>query len=124
MKFMGDFVLLDNSKAVWRSLLGGTVILNIGVMIPQTMFWREEEFPTIAAMNPAKNLPHSLFGQSPVPLAGFEMNTIWKVLLVGAAKIVATGFRRGFKFPFFAAGAAFGNVLLGIFPKLYIQLAT
>ena len=58
MKFMGDFVLLDNSKAVWRSLLGGTVILNIGVMIPQTMFWGEEEFPTIAAINPAKNLPH------------------------------------------------------------------
>jgi len=59
------------------------------------------------------------------------MNAIWKkVLLVGAAKIVAcsftvaAGFRRGFIFPFFAAGAAFGNVLLGIFPKLNIQLAT
>ena len=127
MELMGTLGLLDNRQAVWRALFGSTLVICIGVLIPHSMFWGEEEFLTIATMSPAINLPHVW------PTSGaihFEMDTLWKALLLGIAKIVAislslaAGFRGGFIFPFFVAGASFGNVLVGLFPNLQLQLAT
>jgi hypothetical protein len=63
-------------------------------------------------------------------LINFEMDTWWKMMIIGVAKIttlsfsVAGGFRGGFIFPFFATGAAFGRVLYATFPHLPLQLAT
>lgn len=49
------------------------------------MFWGEQEFLTIATMSPAKNLPHVWPSSGAIH---FEMDTLWKALIVGVAKIV------------------------------------
>ena len=121
MAFFRKYHLLRNDMAVRRALVGATGMLLVGVLIPQTMFWGEAEFQTISTASPAKELPH-VFPTS--GLLNFEMNTFWACMLVGTAKIVAisftvaAGYRGGFIFPFFAAGAAFGNALVYLFPSL------
>jgi len=126
MDVLGHFGLLDNSLAVWRALVGGSVVVILGMLIPHTMFWGEAEFQTIATMSPAADLEH-IWPTS--GLIGFEMDTGWKAFLVGVCKIVAIsatvagGYRGGFIFPFFAAGAAFGRALTSIIPGIPVQLA-
>ena len=116
-KVMDAFRWLDlmrDERAVYRGLLGGTVILALGMAIPHTMFWGEMEFQTIASLSPASTLPHVW------PTSGlfdFEMKTAASCLLVGVAKLVAIsftvagGYRGGFIFPFFATGAALGRAI-------------
>lgn len=81
----------------------------------------EEEIQTIATASPASELPHVYPTGG---LIGFEMNSFWTAMILGVAKMiaisftVAAGFRGGFIFPFFTAGAAFGKGLSYLFPNL------
>jgi H+/Cl- antiporter ClcA len=91
------------------------------------MFWGESEFQTIASLSPASSLEHVWPTSG---LIGFEMDSAWSCFLVGAAKIVAIsftvagGYRGGFIFPLFAAGAAFGRAITFLIPSIPVQLAT
>lgn len=122
----GSLDLLDNKKAVWRALLGAIFIVGIGMFIPQTLFWGEFEFQQIASLAPTSELEHIY---PPQGLIGFEMQTMGACLLVALFKMIAIsftvagGYRGGFIFPFFAAGAAFGRALCFVFPSLPPQLA-
>jgi H+/Cl- antiporter ClcA len=119
--------LLHNSKAVKRALAGSSVMLLIGVLIPQTLFWGEAEFQMLARGSPAAELPHVF---PTTGLINFEMNSFWTAIVVGVAKMIAVsftvagGYRGGFIFPFFAAGAAFGRALTYLIPSLPITIAT
>jgi H+/Cl- antiporter ClcA len=112
MAFFSSLNLLDNSRAVYRAWLGVIFIVVIGVLVPHTMFWGEEEFQIVATMAPAKDLP---IIWPTTGLSGFEMDTPWKALLVGFAKLlaisfaVAGGLRGGYIFPLICSGAAFGR---------------
>lgn len=103
------------------AIVGGAVVCLLGVLIPQTFFWGEFEMQTIGALEPASKLPHVW------PTAGlmnFEITGASSAMLVGMAKLVAIsftvagGYRGGFIFPFFAAGAAFGRAIWYIFPSI------
>lgn len=126
MDIFGDLGLLDNERAVVRALIGCTVIVGLGMLVPQTMFWSEEEFETIATMAPDSTLTHIW---PPEGLTGFEMNTGFRALVVGVTKIIAIsftvagGYRGGFIFPFFGAGAAFGRAFTSVFTFIPPQLA-
>ena len=108
-------------------MLGATAVVVIGVLVPHTMFWGEWEIGPIATLSPASELPHvwPTWG-----LIGFEMNSWQSCAVVGFAKLVAIsftvagGFRGGYIFPFFAAGAAFGRAMCFIFPSLNPAVAT
>ena len=119
--------LLHNSKAIPRALIGAFFLLLIGVLIPRTLFWGEAEFQTLATGANASELPH-VFPQT--GLLGLQMDTFGTAMCVGFFKMVAIsftvagGYRGGFIFPFFAAGAAFGKGLTFIFPELPPVLAT
>lgn len=106
MDVFSKFDLLRDERAVYRGLAGGTVILGLGVMIPHTLFWGENEIQTIASLSPASTLPHVW----PTSGAfGFEMDSTLTCFIVGLAKLVAIsftvagGYRGGYIFPFFAA---------------------
>uniref|UniRef100_A0A7S4R3D3 Chloride channel protein n=1 Tax=Ditylum brightwellii TaxID=49249 RepID=A0A7S4R3D3_9STRA len=126
MAMYAHFGLLDNKHAVKRALSAAVVIITLGMLIPQTMFWGEFEFQQISTMAPASELDHiwPTYG-----LIGFEMDTAWKCLIVGFAKLVAIsftvagGYRGGFIFPFFAAGAALGRALQAVVP-IPVSIAT
>lgn len=126
MELFEKLGLLDNSRAVYRALLGCCVISGIGLLIPHTMFWGEEEFQVIATKEPASKLP---FVWPTTGLIGFENNGPCESLLIGGAKIitisytVAAGFRGGYIFPLFMCGAAFGRVLYSVFPVLPLPVA-
>lgn len=103
------------------SIFGGIGVCTLGVLIPQTMFWGEFEMQTIGSLSPASQLPHIW------PTTGafsFEITGFWTAMLVGIAKMVAVsftvagGYRGGFIFPFFAAGAAFGRAIWFLFPSI------
>lgn len=119
--------LLNNAKAVLRALAGASVLLFIGVLVPRTLFWGEAEFQTLATGADANTLPH-VFPQ--LGLLGLQMNTFGTAMAVGICKMIAIsfsvagGYRGGFIFPFFAAGAAFGKGLTYIIPCLSPVLAT
>jgi H+/Cl- antiporter ClcA len=119
--------LMDDSRAVPRALLGGTVIIGLGLLVPHSMFWGEYEIDTIATLSPASTLTHVW------PTTGatsFEMDSFWTCMVAGFAKLVAIswtvagGYRGGFIFPLFAAGMAFGRAIVFIIPVIPIQLAT
>ena len=118
--------LLDNERAVQRALLGSSVFLTIGLLVPHTMFWGEAEFESIARMDPSSTLEHVWPTSG---LLGFEITGGWSLLIVGVCKIfaisftVASGFRGGFIFPFFSAGAAFGRTLTFVFPNIPLPIA-
>lgn len=127
-KVMGIFQnmdLLRNDRAVYRALLGAIVVVTLGLLVPQTMFWGELEFQTIATMASTDTLEHiwPTYGAT-----HFQMDNVWKALLVGVAKIVAIsftvagGYRGGFIFPLMATGAALGNVLYHICPFIPNQI--
>ena len=129
MAFFGKLGLLDddNRFAVPRVLLGASGVLFFGMLIPQTLFWGEFEFPVLATLSPASDLPHVW---PTTGLINFEMDSCFKCLLVGFSKLlaisftVAGGYRGGFIFPFFTAGAAFGRALCFPFPNLSPVLST
>mmetsp|Transcript_5718 Transcript_5718/g.8812 ORF Transcript_5718/g.8812 Transcript_5718/m.8812 type:complete len:586 (+) Transcript_5718:112-1869(+) len=127
---MGQFQkydLLRNERALYRAFAGAVAIVGIGMFIPHTMFWGEFEFQTIATGSPASTLDHVWPTSGAI---GFEMDNGWKCLLVGIFKMIAIsitvcgGYRGGFIFPFFSAGAAFGRALTFIFPWMHLQVAT
>ena len=119
--------LLDNRRAVPRALAGATVLLFIGILAPRTLFWGEAEFQTLATGAPASTLPH-VFPTG--GMLGLTMDTLGEAMGVAIGKMIAIsftvagGYRGGFIFPFFAAGAAFGKGLTYIFPDLPPSLAT
>lgn len=125
MSMFARLDVLRDDRAVFRGLIGGTVIVVIGVLIPATMFWGEEEFQTISSLSPSSTLPHVWPTSG---LLGFEMDTTFKCFLVGFTKLIAIsftvagGYRGGFIFPFFATGAALGRMISFIFPGLPVQL--
>merc|ERR1739844_690225 len=117
--------LLPNDRAIPRALVGACMIVLLGMLVPQTMFWGEYEFQTIATMSPAKDLVHV---RPTTGLLGFEMETGFHALIVGVCKLIAIsftvsgGYRGGFIFPFFATGAALGRCFHEFFPSLPIPL--
>lgn len=117
--------LLPNENAIQRALVGSVVIVGLGMAVPQTMFWGEFEFQTIATMSPASDLVHVW---PTTGLFGFEMNTGFHALIVAICKLIAIsftvagGYRGGFIFPFFATGAALGRFFHMFFPSLPIPL--
>ena len=129
-RVMGEFKergLLEPDRIVDRALTGASVILTLGVIAPRTMFWGEEEFQTLATGAHASNLPHVF---PTAGLLGLEMSNVYTAVLVGVMKLIAIsftvagGYRGGFIFPFFAAGACFGKGLTYLFPELPTTLAT
>jgi len=117
--------LLPNDMAVQRALVGSVVIVGLGMLVPQTMFWGEYEFQTIATMSPAKDLVHVW---PTTGLFGFEMENGFHAFIVAVCKLIAIsftvagGYRGGFIFPFFATGAALGRTFQFFFPSLPIPL--
>lgn len=81
----------------------------------------EFEFQTVSTLSPAKTLAHIWPTRG---LLGFEITGFWTALIVGFAKLLAIsftvsgGYRGGFIFPFFCAGAAFGRALVYLFPSM------
>eukprot|EP00558_Chaetoceros_sp_UNC1202_P014590 CAMPEP_0197236962 /NCGR_PEP_ID=MMETSP1429-20130617/3926_1 /TAXON_ID=49237 /ORGANISM="Chaetoceros sp., Strain UNC1202" /LENGTH=256 /DNA_ID=CAMNT_0042695859 /DNA_START=30 /DNA_END=800 /DNA_ORIENTATION=- len=128
-KVMGQFKaydLLRDEVAPMRGLVGAVVVVILGMLIPQTMFWGEYEFQTIATMSPASTLTHVW---PTTGLFGFEMDTGFKAIIVAVCKLIAIsftvagGYRGGFIFPFFATGAALGRALCSVFPWIPVPLA-
>lgn len=125
MGYFKDYGLLPNNMAVQRALVGSVVIVALGMLVPQTMFWGEYEFQTIATMSPSKDLVHVWPTSG---LFGFQMETGFHALIVGITKLIAIsftvagGYRGGFIFPFFAAGAALGRCVHMFFPWIPIPL--
>jgi H+/Cl- antiporter ClcA len=125
MSVAGKFQLLDNKNAVYRGLAGATVVCLLGMLIPQTMFWGEFEFQTIATMGNTSELVHIWPQQG---LLDFQMTGFWSALLLGVAKLVAIsftvggGFRGGYIFPAFAAGAALGRAIHFLVPFVPVQI--
>jgi len=122
MKSFDAMNLLDNKYAILRAILGAIVITIIGLFIPQTLFWSEEEFEVIVTSAPSSELQH-VFPTS--GLIHFEIDCAYKALLLGIFKLIAIsftiagGFRGGFIFPSFLAGAAFGRFFIYIFPTMF-----
>lgn len=127
MGYFKEWRLLEKDRVVLRALAGAVVILFLGVIAPRTMFWGEEEFQTLATGAHASALPH-VFPTG--GLLGLEMSNFWTAMMVGVFKLIAIsftvagGYRGGFIFPFFAAGASFGKALTFLFPALPTTLAT
>jgi H+/Cl- antiporter ClcA len=125
MATMARYDLLDRNNTVRRALVGATVFVLIGILIPYTLFWSEEEIQNIATMDPVSKLPH-LFPN--ISITGFEMHNFVTALIVGVAKLVsisfsvAGGFRGGVIFPLMASGAAFGRAVHMLFPFIPMQV--
>mmetsp|Transcript_139 Transcript_139/g.418 ORF Transcript_139/g.418 Transcript_139/m.418 type:complete len:555 (+) Transcript_139:57-1721(+) len=107
-------------KPIVLALCGGTMIALLGVLVPQSMFWGEFELQSIATL-----------GKTPLahiwPTTGlthFQLDSGAACLIAGFTKLVAIsftvwgGFRGGYIFPFFCAGAAFGRAVTFLFPSL------
>jgi H+/Cl- antiporter ClcA len=113
MAIFSSLGLLDNSRAVYRALLGGFFVVLLGVLVPHTLFWGEDEFQIVATMAPAKDLPN-VWPQT--GLSGFEMDSPWHAFVLGMCKMIAISFtvagglRGGYIFPLMCTGAAFGRV--------------
>ena len=126
VSFFDRYDLLDNKNAIRRALAGAAMISLIGMIIPHTMFWGEAEFQQIATMAPSSELPHVWPTKG---LIGFEMDSPLNAFILGVAKIIAIsftvagGYRGGFIFPLFTAGAAFGRVLASFLPWLEPKMA-
>ena len=116
---------LSNDKAVQRALGGAVVVVTMGVLVPQSMFWGEFEFQTIATMSPASTLEHIW---PTTGLLHFEMNSFGTAVIVGIAKLIAIsftvsgGYRGGYIFPMFAAGAALGRAVYFLCPFMEMQV--
>lgn len=127
-RVMGQFQafnLVNNKNAIPRAMVGAVVVVGLGMLVPHTMFWGEEEFDVIATMGPASKLPH-IWPTS--GLLDLEMNSFWTALLVGVTKLIAIsftvagGYRGGYIFPAFAAAAALGRAVHFLCPSIPAQL--
>lgn len=116
--FLGKRGLLQ--KPVPLAILGGIGICTVGVLVPQSMFWGEFEFQAVSSLEKAEKLEHIW---PTAGLTGLEITGFHTALLVGFAKLIAIsftvagGYRGGFIFPFFCAGAAFGRAFVFLFPS-------
>ena len=125
MKMFGDLGLLQNERAIARAMLGCSVVVVLGMLVPHTMFWGEYEFDTISTMSPASTLEHIW---PTTGLLGFEMDSALTAFIVGVTKLIAIsftvsgGYRGGFIFPAMASGAAFGRMIHLFFPGIPVQL--
>ncbi|CAM9537552.1 unnamed protein product [Ascophyllum nodosum] len=111
---LGDFE--TTNRPIVLAALGGLSISILGVLVPPTMFWSEFEIGVIA--EPGTDLPHvwppgGLF----YGLERYPWETAPMYMLVGFVKLLAiacavqAGFRGGFIFPLFFAGASIGRGL-------------
>lgn len=114
-------------KPIPRALFGGVGICAVGLLIPHTLFWGEFELETITvAADSVTSLPH-LWPHGGA--SNLEINGVFSALLVGVGKLVAisitvaSGYRGGFIFPFFCAGAGFGRAITYIFPSIHPVVA-
>jgi H+/Cl- antiporter ClcA len=125
MAMFSKLDLLRNERAVYRALLGSVVIVFLGMLVPQTMFWGESEFQAVSTMGPTKGLDH-IWPTS--GLIGFEMDNGWKALVVGLTKLIAIsftvcgGYRGGYIFPAMLSGAAFGRAIFYVTPYIPVQI--
>ncbi|CAM9371506.1 unnamed protein product [Ectocarpus sp. 6 AP-2014] len=109
----------DTKSPIILCALGGLCVSALGVLVPPSMFWAEFEIGSIA--EPGKDLPH-IWPQGGVfyGLERYPWESGPMYLLVGLVKLLAiactvqSGFRGGFIFPLFFAGASFGRALLSI----------
>lgn len=121
MSMFAYMQLLDNSRAVYRAWLGGFFIILIGVLVPQTLFWGEDEIQVVATWSLANDLPHVW---PTTGYSGFEMNSGLTSFVVGTAKLVAVSFtvagglRGGYIFPLMMAGACFGRTIHCLLPDV------
>lgn len=103
------------------SIFGGVGVVILGLLVPQTFFWGEFEMQTIGSLSPASELPHIW---PTTGLTSFEITGWLSAFIVGFCKLIAIsftvngGYRGGFIFPFFAAGAAFGRGIWYLFPSI------
>lgn len=125
MRILRKQNLLDRPLPL--ALLGGAGICVIGLLVPHTLFWGEFELEIIAvAGETVENLPR-LWPKGGA--TGFEIDGFFSAMLVGFAKLaaisitVAAGYRGGFIFPFFCAGAGFGRAITYIFPSIHPVVA-
>lgn len=125
MRTLRRYELLD--KPVRLAFLGGTGICILGLLVPHTLFWGEFELQTIAVEgDTVDTLPHLWPKRG---LTGFEIKGPISALIVGIAKLmaisitVASGYRGGFIFPFFCAGAGFGRAITCWFPQIHPVVA-
>jgi H+/Cl- antiporter ClcA len=125
MATMARYRLLDHNSTVQRALVGACIFVLIGILVPQTLFWSEEEFQNIAIMDRIINFPHVW---PPISITGFEMHNFITASIVGIAKLItisfsiAGGFRGGVIFPLFACGAAFGRAFYILCPFIPVQI--
>ena len=125
MTTMARYHLLEPQNTVRRALVGASVFVFIGILVPYTLFWSEEEIQTIGTMDSVANLPHVF---PLISITGFEMRNFVTALTVGIAKLVtisfsvAGGFRGGVIFPLMASGAAFGRAVHVLFPFIPMQV--
>ncbi len=125
VRWMNSIPLFNSP--IRRAMFGGLGICAIGLAVPQSLFWGEYELEKIAvATDSVRDLPHLW---PPGGLTGFEIVGFWSAFAVGLAKLaaisvtVASGYRGGFIFPFFTAGAAFGRAACYLIPSLHPVLA-
>mmetsp|Transcript_8286 Transcript_8286/g.17927 ORF Transcript_8286/g.17927 Transcript_8286/m.17927 type:complete len:629 (+) Transcript_8286:323-2209(+) len=117
----------DNVYATRRCLVAAVGVASIGMLVPHTMFWSEFEFGVISSLSPASKLQHVW---PTTGLIGFEMDSWQTCCIVGFSKLIAIslsvagGYRGGYIFPFFSAGAAFGRAFCFAFPSVSPIIAT
>lgn len=120
MEFFGRLNLLDNSRAVYRGWLGAIFIVITSLLVPHSAFWGEDEIQVVATMGPAKDLPNIW---PTTGLIGFEMDSPFKVFVMGCTKLIAVSFtvagglRGGYIFPLMCSGSAFGRLLYYVLPE-------
>lgn len=124
MAFFRAKDLLRNERAIPRAMLGAIVVLTLGILIPQTMFWGEEEIQTVGTLGLASTLTNIWPATGSL---GFEVNSTGTALLMGVAKLaisftVAGGYRGGYIFPLFCSGAALGRALHFLMPFIPVQI--
>mmetsp|Transcript_13580 Transcript_13580/g.29821 ORF Transcript_13580/g.29821 Transcript_13580/m.29821 type:complete len:599 (-) Transcript_13580:185-1981(-) len=127
MGWFGRNGLLRGEKAVHRALTGAVVVIGMGILVPQTMFWGEYEFQTVWTMAPASTLEHVW---PTTGATGFEMTGFGTAVVVGVTKLIAIsftvagGYRGGYIFPIFCSGAALGRAIYCLFPFIPVQICT
>ncbi|CAM9861958.1 unnamed protein product [Phaeothamnion confervicola] len=112
---LGDFE--RGERPLLLAGLGAAAVAALGVLVPPSMFWSEMEMEALAVLG--SPLPHiwplgGVWRPAPEPL---EWDSGPMFLLVGLVKLLAisvtvhAGFRGGFIFPLFFAGASLGRAV-------------
>ena len=127
MNLFQYFDLIQNdSRAVYRALLGCSVIIVLAMFIPHTMFWGELEIQTIATMDQASTLSHvwPTTGLINFELTDSPMNCFILAIakLIAISFTVAGGYRGGYIFPAMTVGCALGRAIYPFMPFIPVQL--